>query len=341
MKQPSPEDHSFCTFFDISYLPRGMALIESLRDHGDSSQISVFCLDDQTFESLKPQAVKYNLALVTLAELVSQYPQLKDAKRNRSQIEFYFTCSPFVLKYSQRNKPNNHLSIYLDADLYFFDNPLDVIKEVGASSVAMIEHKYPWPLRTLERKYGTYNVGLLAFRNDIDGNTTLDWWAEQCIDWCHDYPEGGRYADQGYLNRFPKITRNLKILTNKGFNLAPWNTLFNPLNVVNGQIWIGADKLNFFHFHNLKEIGNYWISSQVNYLSPMSKEVFSTIYNPYIEHLERMMFKLSQGTAIAKPENRRRPGILGLPARIARLVFIALSLTLGQAVRKQTHVRRI
>ena len=195
-----------------------------------------------------------------------------------------------------------------------------------------VEHKYPWPLRSLERKYGTYNVGLLAFRNDSDGNKTLDWWAEQCLNWCHDYPEDGRYADQGYLNQFPSISRNFKVLTNKGFNLAPWNTLSNPLKIVNGEVWIGADKLNFFHFHNLKEIGNYWISSQVNYLSPLSREVFSAIYKPYIEHLERIKQKLSQGTILAKPENRSRPGLMGLTARIARFVFVALSLTLGQAV---------
>jgi|LakMenEpi03Aug12_release.lakeMendotaPanAssembly.Ray.scaffolds.fasta_scaffold211167_3 hypothetical protein len=318
----------------MSYLPRGMALIESLRDQGDLSEISVLCLDDETFEFLTLQASNLNLALVTLAELVSEYPQLEDAKRDRSLIEFYFTCSPFVIKHSQRSKPKYHLSIYLDADLYFFGSPLDVIREVGAFSVAIIEHKYPWPLRILERKYGTYNVGLLAFRNDTDGNTTLDWWAEQCLNWCHDYSEDGKYADQGYLNQFPAISRNLKVLTNKGFNLAPWNTLSNPLEVVNSELWIGLDKLNFFHFHNLKEIGNYWISSQVNYLSPLSRKVFSTIYNPYIERLERIKQKLRQGTILAKPENRRRPGLLGLTATIARFVFMAISLTLGQAVPK-------
>jgi hypothetical protein len=236
------------------------------------------------------------------------------------------------LKLSQKNKPTGHLSIYLDADLYFFDDPQRVIREIGDSSIAIIEHNYPWFLETLAKKYGKYNVGLLGFRNNQEGGKALDWWAGQCINWCHDYPEKGKYADQGYLNSLPKLSPNLMVLTNRAFNLAPWNTAASSVQLKRGKVFVGKNQLNFFHFHGLKKMGSFWVSSQMNYLSPLPRPIFNKIYKPYIRHLEENYKRTSISMNPRNLIERKSRGARGFMSRTARLVFAGLSLVLGQSL---------
>jgi hypothetical protein len=332
MNQTETKGYSYCTFFDSHYLTRGLALIESLRNHGDSHEILVLCLDAETEAFFKPLVLSLNLSLTALDELTAEYPELEFAKLDRSLIEFYFTCSPFVLKLSQKNKPAGHLSIYLDADLYFFDDPHGVVREIGDSSVAIIEHNYPWFLKALAEKYGKYNVGLVGFRNNQEGSKTLDWWAEKCINWCHDYPEDGKYADQGYLSSFSELSPNLSVLAIRSFNLAPWNTAATPVRLYKEKVLVGNSQLNFFHFHGLKKAGSFWVSSQLNYLSPLPRSIFKKIYEPYIRHLEEIEKRISVSGNSSNLLKRMSPGFRGLLANAARAIFAGLSLVLGQSL---------
>ena len=68
-------------------------------------------------------------------------------------------------------------------------------------SVLIVEHRFPQGQGD-PASYGTYNVGILGFRNDAAGRACLQWWRERCLEWCYDRVEAGKYADQKYRN-FP------------------------------------------------------------------------------------------------------------------------------------------
>lgn len=325
-------EHSFCTLFDSGYLTRGLALIESIRAQGDQSQISVLCLDEPTRTYLKPLEKEKNLSLISFSELLAEFPELNGVKHFRSTIEFYFTSSPFLIKYSLRNKPDGHLAIYLDADLYFYGPPERVVNDVGESSVAIIEHNYPWFLRPLEKKYGYYNVGLVAFKKNGEGLKTLEWWASQCLAWCFDYPELGKYADQGYLKNFAEVSRDTIVLKNPGFNLAPWNTASSAMQFSGQSLQISGQELTFFHFHGLRKTGEFWVSAQVNYLSPLKRRVFLEIYGPYVRHLERVQSQVFASGDWPRIITRGRIGIMGIIVKLAQTTLAYLSLALGQAL---------
>lgn len=78
-------------------------------------------------------------------------------------------------------------------------------------------------------KYGEFNVGLVAFRNNKEGLAALQYWADSCLEWCSDIPEDGKYADQKYLENFSKVANGVVIDDRKGVNLAPWNLGFSKL----------------------------------------------------------------------------------------------------------------
>lgn len=290
-------------------------------------------MDQETLDDLSPIASDLGLVLYSEEELVDSFPELKQAKANRSAVEFFFTCTPFLLKHSMKNKSYGHLSIYLDADLYFFGDPGLVVREIEDSSVAIIEHNYPWHQRALSKKYGTYNVGLLSIRNDSEGMKTLNWWSERCLEWCHDYPEDGKYADQGYLDSFQEISTAVKVLQNPAFNLAPWNTASSKLVIQGDSVLVDGNSLSFFHFHGLKKKNQTWISSQLNYLSPLPRETFHAIYGPYLEHIEKIQREVAQIKPLSNVPVRKGSGLRGAIANGARAVFRVLSVVFGQTFR--------
>ncbi len=322
---------TFCTLFDSNYLSRGLALIQSLRTHGDSSTIFITCLDMSTYEYLRPRKRELNIEPIYVDELISTFPELQTAKENRSKIEFYFTCTPFIIKYAVDKTPRGSLVTYLDADLYFFQNPKGIFEDLRGYSVGIIQHNYPWFLSRLERKYGTYNVGLLAFLNDSEGNKVLNWWASSCIDWCHDYPNEGRYADQGYLNGFAQISNRVTVLRNPGYNLAPWNTATNKIEIIKKQISVDGYPLTFFHFHGLKRMGKSWLTSQLNYFSIMRPSLIEAIYEPYALQLESLDLEIPSDIRQNHAQLRKGIGLRGVVPNIARSVFSVLSSLLGQA----------
>uniref|UniRef100_UPI00261B7153 hypothetical protein n=1 Tax=uncultured Aurantimicrobium sp. TaxID=1705357 RepID=UPI00261B7153 len=166
----------YCTYFDSGYLSRGLALIASLREHGDTSPVYVLALDNAAAAYLEENAPD-NVFVLRIEELERAEPELLPLKAQRSRMEYYFTCTPLLIRHvmNKQNIPGG-MSIYLDGDLFFFNNPQLVIDAMADSSVGIIEHRYPDSLAEKLSKYGRFNVGWVGFRDDQDGRKVLDWY---------------------------------------------------------------------------------------------------------------------------------------------------------------------
>jgi hypothetical protein len=134
-----------------------------------------------------------NVHLVALQEFGAGDEELLRAKKNRTLIEYYFTCTPSLPLFILARYPEIDRITYLDADLFFFDSPMALYDEIGAHSIAIIEHRFRPYLRNAG-KYGIYNVGWLSFKRDEHALAWLQWWREQCVEWCYDRVEHGRFA---------------------------------------------------------------------------------------------------------------------------------------------------
>lgn len=274
----------YCTYFDSGYLSRGLTLIESLRSNGDDSDMYVLALDNETYEYFfsYPQPGIHCISITALEEFE---PRLLSVKSSRSRMEYYFTCTPILIKYvMEKLSSPGSLAIYLDADLYFFADPAHVVKAMDTGDVGIIRHKYSRRLETKLSKYGTYNVGWLGFRDNSNGQTVLNWYANSTLDWCLDKPDGGKYADQGYLDWFPQFAGVIE-LPSPGFNLAPWNTANFKITDQANSTFVDTSPLVFFHFHGLRRVQNWYVTSQLIYSAPASSALMSLVYTPYVQHL--------------------------------------------------------
>lgn len=277
----------YCTYFDSGYLSRGLALIASLREHGDESKIVILALDEKVSQFFA-QVPHPNVIVIELQKLEEHEPRLLEVKESRTKMEYYFTCTPILIDFVMTVfTAKDEYVVYLDADLYFFDSPDEIFTDLDNGSIGIIEHKYSPRLDIKLQVYGRFNVGLLIFKHDQHGISLLKWYLNSCIDWCGDAPSDGRYADQGYLNQFPNW-KGCEILESPGFNLAPWNDAnFILTKQDNGKVIVNNDSLVFFHFHGLKKFKNRYITSELVYGSRISKILRNEIYIPYINELEK------------------------------------------------------
>jgi hypothetical protein len=285
--------HSYCTYLDQHYLTRGLSLYRSLTRHAQPFQLWVLCFDQPSYNALCRLRLPHLIA-VSHDQFEKDDPALVATKTDRSRIEYYFTCTPswplFVLKHS----PQTQLVTYVDADLFLFADPAPVFAELGDASVAIIEHRFA-PHLMESAVCGVYNVGWLSFRRDRAGLECLNWWRQRCIEWCYDRREDGRYADQKYLDEFPGLFANVKVLRHKGANLAPWNVCNYQLRKDRQGVWVDDMPLIFYHFHALKQLRKCLFKTNLFvYRVPVSTVLRRDVYAPYIRTLMRQFRRVAR-----------------------------------------------
>ena len=275
----------YCTYFDHNYLSRGLALYHSLLRHAPGARLWVLCLSEACHRVLALLDLP-GLVLVRLADFEAADPEVAATKSTRSTVEYYFTCTPAWMLHVADREPDAEWITYLDGDLYFFASPEAVYSELGSAAVAIIPHRYA-PNLTKRRVFGTYNVGWVGARNEPDGIAVIKWWRQRCIEWCHDYVDGDRYADQGYLDSFSRLSTRVKAVENVGANLAPWNIANYRIDFRDGLVTIDAiHPLIFFHFQGLRK-GLLWFifNSHRIFGAPFSRHTREHIYRPYVDEL--------------------------------------------------------
>ena len=264
---------NFCTLFDINYFTRGLILYESLR----ASMISDFCLyvvlfDDESFQKLSNLKLEF-LIPIKLEDFENK--KLLSVKSERTRAEYCWTCTPWVIKYTIEKYNLSHCT-YLDADLYFYKDPKILIDELDESdSILITEHDYYKEYDQTE-KSGKYCVQFMYFKNDIKGLKALNWWANQCIKWCYNRHENGKFGDQKYIESFPELFEGVHVLRNKKMVLAPWNVQKYMDNGSNN------DSPIFFHFHGVRYIGKN--SFFLGYYK-LNNKMISRIYLPYLKKI--------------------------------------------------------
>lgn len=270
---------NLCTYFDKNYLSKFLTCRESIIEHEKNVIFYCLCIDDFSYNYLK-QFNKKDIQLISLKEIEEKYLSLKYAKKNRQTVEYYFTLSPFLPLYILENF-NVDIINYIDSDLYFFETPRNIINLLKDNSIIIVEHG----IKT--QRFGKFNVGWLTFRNNALSKSCLKEWGNDCINWCYDYVEEEKYADQKYLDQWPKKFNKIKILS-PSYNVAPWNVNNSDVKIKQKKLYINEEKLIFFHFHGLFISKKMFSSGFSIYNKKISKTLIEHLYKPYIKRLENV-----------------------------------------------------
>lgn len=335
----------FCVYFDHRYAALGLAMLRSLRANGGTGTIWVLCLTPQA-ERIVAAFPLDDFKIVPLPALEAHFPGLAEARADRSTIEYYFTLTPHLVRYVFDVMPDAGRVAYLDSDLYFFGPVDQVWRAAGDAPVAIIPHNFHPGIAHLA-KHGRFNVSWVSFSRSDQGLRCLDFWLASCRAWCRDTPDGpGRFADQGYLDRFHEYAPDLAIIRHKGCNLAPWNVAGYAIRLVARRVMVDEDPLIFFHFTGFKKgLAGRWYNSHRIHRAGTSRVVRDHIYRPYLHALLAAQAVVApllppapgdEAAQLARLR-RKRGGGAGLKPhayKVAEWVFRVYDLLTGAAIRE-------
>jgi hypothetical protein len=274
----------FCTYFDRNYLSRGLALISSLRAHCPEFRLSILCLDEEVFRALETMALA-DVTLIGLSELEAAMPVVATAKRGRSTIEYYFTLTPALMLFALDRVPPGALLTYLDADLYFYADPKPIFDEAPVASILIVEHRFPDRMRHLEQ-FGRFNVGWVSIRADGAGRRCAVWWRDRCAEWCFDHVDGERFADQKYLDAWPKLFEGVHVVLHPGADVGPWNLGRHELRRRHGRVEVDGRPLLFFHFHGMRRRSAWLVDLCIRRYGGSANRVVRGLYRDYMRLVE-------------------------------------------------------
>ena len=280
----------FCTLFDSNYLSRGLAMYESLKKHTKNFHLYVLAFDEKCERILKKLSLEHT-TVISLEEFEDD--ELKEVKKTRSRGEYCWTCTPSLIKYCIE-KYNLPLCTYLDADIYFYDDPVILLEEMGNHSVMISPHRYT-PVYDQSETSGIYCVQFLTFKHDETSMKILNWWRNACNAWCYARFEEGKFGDQKYLDDWPIKFDGVYVMKHLGGGVAPWNVQqYDFFKFDKGEIYlIQKDTkkifpLIFYHYHNLKFINDKKIDLSYYLIPSWAKEI---LYKEYIFRLIYMNAK--------------------------------------------------
>lgn len=236
---------SFCTISTYSHLFKAFALANSVAPF--QGFLNILVIDKIDILGEKPE----NVNIFTLSDLKDNTGiQIIDKYKN-NQDKLRWALKPIFLKHLL-NETN--AVIYVDNDIYFYNDFAFLFKELESNNVLLTPHFYKnsphedqnW----LEANFrvGLYNAGFIGLNQQAI--IALNWWANCCLYNVKKVFWRGLFDDQKYLDLFPILFDKVKIIKEKGCNLAGWNYLnYHLKRESNGDLVIdNIDKLIFIHF---------------------------------------------------------------------------------------------
>lgn len=284
-----------CTYFDINFLSRGLALYHSIKKYHTDFQFYVLAFDNETYNYLLSLG-ESSIVPISFDTYNSFFNT--SVERFADKKQYYFTATPNICIYVLEKYPLIDILLYLDADVYLFSSLEPLYLEFGDNSIGICPHRLHPIAKRIFKNHGIYNVGVNLFRNSEIGRKCLNDWKIECETWYKGKPgyHLQYFSDQIFLDKWPEKYLKVKIIENIGVDVAPWNAT-NYSFVKEDDIYlVNGHPLIIFHFSALKKINiDSWNGNSLIYLTSI-KGALLDLYYFYIQKIES--YKISDSKIV-------------------------------------------
>ena len=287
---------NFCTVADRKFYNKVSALNYSLGEYSNSYILHLLCVDDEIFEKCKN---KENMICYKLYDLIKSDSLLEKSRNNKpskealilshndievaKKIQFSWLLSSYFSWWCLDNLGAEDI-LYIDADIYFYSDYNTLYNYLDNCSVGIVEHRCPY-----NPDNGKYNVGVVYFKNDLDGYKCCTWWKNCLLLTNHEfYLSHGRCGDQKYLELFSELFDNVKVLDPFIGHLAPWNFIYHSYKE-DKIIWDNKEQeLLYCHFSDFQAdfFNNQYILAQRHGFKDPPNNFIKKISNKYYNVLK-------------------------------------------------------
>jgi Nucleotide-diphospho-sugar transferase len=282
MNSASDPEH-FVTLFDSHYLPLGLCLYRSLEEQGRPFHLFILAMDEDCVAALDTLALP-NATVLRLQDIEND--ALRMAREDRSIGEYCWTLTPFLPSLVFGRRPEIPRVTYVDADVFFFQDPRLLLDELSASGkhVLITDHAFA-PEYAHHARYGRFCVQFMTFRNTDAAKSVLAWWQARCLEWCYAREEHGKFGDQKYLDDWPeRFSSEVHVLARTEATLAPWNVAYTARTS-------GAAHPVLYHFHSLRIVSHDRVVLHYDYSVGRHNR---WIYDKYVATLRSVVRRLRE-----------------------------------------------
>ena len=279
---------NFVTIINYNFIPQVLALYNSMNKHISEFSLWIICVDHETKNFLVSKKYQ-NIQILSLDTLETE--ELKSVRKNRTLGEYIWTLTPFLPDWVFETDKTISRLTFLDADTFFLKNPIQIYKEYENINkpILITKHNYD-PIYDQSEKSGIYCVQFIIF-NRLKGIEVRNLWKKECLSWCFNKFEDGKFGDQKYLDKWPKkFGDHVHVLTQDDAFQAPWNA--RVYDYSKAIVW---------HFQGFRIVNREKFIFFGNYIVP--KNVVENVYRKYLEiikeNLKLLEYDIYQHTNIS------------------------------------------
>ena len=245
----------FCTISTADHMPYVFALYDSIKRFHADVVLNVLIADAEP-DSIENQDRFPQIRLYGIDELcrLGAGKRVFEKYHAACMDKFRWSMKPVFLKYLIEHADCEKL-IYVDNDIYFFNEYAFLFDELNSSDSILTPHwRSSDPQADSMNFFTLYTSGL--YNGGFVGVTkhalpALAWWASACLFVCEKNASQGQFVDQTHLNLLPIYFDNVKIIKHRGCNVANWNRVECTRVQKDDTVLInGIDSVVFIHFTN-------------------------------------------------------------------------------------------
>jgi len=244
---------TFCTISTLDHMPQVFALYDSVKRYHADVLFHVL-ISDAGPECVDGSGLFPNIRLYGVDEMCRHGigKEICEKYRDVSMDTFRWAMKPVFLKYLIENADCKKL-IYVDNDIYFFNEYSFLFDELNSSDIILTPHWRASDPHADSTNFftlytsGLYNGGCVGVNKNAV--KALEWWEMACQYVCEVNAARGQFVDQTHLNLLPIYFEKVKIIKHRGCNVANWNRSECARVKKGDSVLInGTDPVVFIHF---------------------------------------------------------------------------------------------
>jgi hypothetical protein len=273
----------FFTSICSNYLPKAMALAESVKAHCADARF-VLCLVEREVPEVAKTFPHFDEIILAKD---AGWANFDSVMFRHSIVEASTAVKPRFALHLLERYPDADKVVYLDPDVLVYSDLEELEAVLDTKHIALCPHLLRPGNIDMEMSslaHGSYNLGFFAVSRSPMADAFLNWWADRLFYFCYDDKSRGIFTDQKWIDLAP-IFFDVQVLKHHGYDFATWSLLGSDLREVDGRYIVNGDPLRFIHFSGLdsgmidRAMG-WW-------LTPDNRGTFEMLYRQYLELLAR------------------------------------------------------
>lgn len=264
-----------------NYLPKAMALAESVKRHNNDAKF-ILCLVEREVPQIARDFPHFDE--VVLAKDAG-WENFDAFMFRHSIVEASTAVKPRFMQYLMERFTESNKFVYLDPDVLVYSEFVELKRILDRDSIVLAPHLLRpgnIDMEISSLAHGSYNLGFLALSRSDNAQAFVKWWADRLFLFCYDDKARGIFTDQKWIDLAPSFF-DVHILKHHGYDFATWSLLGSDMRVAGDGYVVNGDPLRFIHFSGLdsgtidKAIG-WWLTDD-------NKACFVDLYADYKRRL--------------------------------------------------------